>query len=150
MRKLFALVFLLALAGGGGYALMQGWVPGMSSDKHVLRRKSYRFLECLKFKEFVEAAAFHAPEELKKHPNIPKQLENFFKIPHETLDIQDIRIDFIEFDSTRQRAKVKTTTVVNILNKKETQRPEAMLYWKRVGDRWHLDLRTTLDRGAGI
>jgi len=152
MKKLFALVVLLAAAGSAAYLASQGKLPGYENDKSVLTKKSTRFMECLKFKEFAEAAAFHAPEELKAHPDIPKQLENFFKLPHETLDIQTTAVDFVELDSTGKRAKVKTTSVIRILNRNgEIQRPEAMLYWKKAADnQWFLDLRTTLERGGGI
>jgi hypothetical protein len=152
MKKLLALVLLLAAAGTAGYLASQGKLPGYENDKSVLTKKSARFMECLKFKEFAEAAGFHAPDEVKAHPDIPKMLENFFKIPHENLDIQSSTVDFIELDSTGKRAKVKTTSVIRILNRSnEIQRPEAMLYWRKAQDgRWFLDLRTTLERGAGI
>ncbi|MBI5242841.1 MAG: hypothetical protein HY922_04035 [Elusimicrobia bacterium] len=150
MKKLLFIVFLLGAAAGAAYLMSQGWIPGMQNDKSILKKKSFRFLECLKFKEFQEAAGFHMPEELKAHSDIPKMLENFFKIPHENLDIQDIIIDFIELDSTGYRAKVKTTSVTRILNRTDIHRPEAMLYWKKVGGQWYLDLRTTLERGASM
>jgi len=150
MKKLLLIVFVLGAGIGTAYLASQGLIPGMENDKSILKKKSHRFLECLKFKEFQEAAAFHTPEELKAHPDIPKQLESFFKIPHENLDIQDISVDFVELDSTGRRAKVKTTSVTRILNKNDTQRPEAMLYWKKVNGLWYLDLRTTLERGAGV
>ena len=149
MKKLLLVVVLAALGGGAVYMAREGMipnVPGIGSDRAVLKRQSYRFLECLKFKDFKAAAAFHSPEDLKANPNIPKLLEDFFLIPPESLDIQDIALDFIDFDSSGNRAKVKTTTTVNILNKKETQKPEIMLYWNRQGLKWYLDLRTTLER----
>ncbi|MBI4677617.1 MAG: hypothetical protein HY748_08540 [Elusimicrobia bacterium] len=146
MKKLFAIVVVLA-AGTAAFILLQGRVPGLGGDKSVLRRKSLRFLECLKFKNFAEAAAFHHPDELKSHPEIPRQLEDFFKIPPENLDIQDINVDFVEIDSTGQRARVKTVSGVHVLNTKEDRRPEAVLYWKKMDGQWHLDLRTTLERG---
>jgi len=120
----------------------------MKTDARIVQEKSFRFLECLKFKEFNEAARFHTYEELREHPDIPKLLEGFFKIPHENLDIQDLHVDFVELDSTKTRAKVKTTVGLRILNKNEDRRPEAVLYWKKVGENWYLDLRTTLSRGS--
>ncbi|MBI5209609.1 MAG: hypothetical protein HY927_06495 [Elusimicrobia bacterium] len=149
MKRLFAIVVVLAAGTGAAFLMSEGYVPGWPSDKAAIRQKSVRFLECLKFKNFEEAAVFHTPAELKDHPNIPKQLESFFKIPHENLDIQDINIDFMEFDSTGARAKVKTTTGVHVLNSKEDRRVEAMIYWKKVDGQWFMDLRTTLERGAG-
>ena len=152
MKKLLFTLLLLAAAAGTAFLMSEGTLPGWQSDKAVVKRKSHRFLECLKFKEFDEAVSFHAPADIKARPDMPKLLENFFKIPHEDLDIQDINIDFIEFDSTGRRAKAKTTCGVRILNTKEDKRPEAVLYWKKMDGNWYLDLRTTLERGtsAGI
>ena len=45
------------------------------------------------------------------------------------------------------RAKVKGTSTVEVLNKKETRDPEAMLYWRLDGGVWYLDLRTFVERG---
>ncbi|HBL17392.1 MAG TPA: hypothetical protein DD417_11780 [Elusimicrobia bacterium] len=148
MKKLLFLVFLLAAGVGAAVLAQRGLLPGVATQKVQIKKKTWRFLECLKFKEFQEAAAFHTAEDLKANPNIPKQLESFFKIPHENLDIQDIEIDFIECDSTGMRCKVKTTTTVHVLNRTETKRIESMLYWKKVDGQWYLDLRTTLERGA--
>ncbi|MBI5241816.1 MAG: hypothetical protein HY926_15190 [Elusimicrobia bacterium] len=148
MKKLLAVLILLAAGAGGAYLMSEGVLPGWPGDKAVVKRKSHRFLECLKFKNFDEAAAFHTPADIKARPDMPKLLENFFKIPPENLDIQDINVDFVEFDSTGQRAKAKTTCGVRVLNAKEDRRPEAVLYWKKVDGGWYLDLRTTLERGG--
>lgn len=150
MKKLLIGAVLFVGAGGAGFLAHKGMLPGVPSDRGELRSKSMRFMECLKFKEFQEASRFHSPEDLKANPNIPKLLEDFFLIPPENLDVQEVEVDFIELDSTGHLAKVKTTSKVNILNKKETRHPEAMLYWKRVGDKWYLDLRTTLERGRNL
>ncbi|MBI5202248.1 MAG: hypothetical protein HY925_11720 [Elusimicrobia bacterium] len=152
MKKLLALVFLIGLAGGGAYLAREGKldVPGFGGERAELKRKSQRFLECLKFKNFVEAAAFHSAADLKATPDIPKLLEDFFLIPPESLDVQEYRIDYVELDSSGQRAKVKTVSTVHILNKNETRKPEIMLYWKREGGQWYMDLRTTLERKRSI
>ena len=150
MKKLLLAVFVLAAGAAGAYLASEGYLPGWQSDKAVIKKKSHRFLECLKFKEFDEAVSFHAPADIKARPDMAKLLENFFRIPPENLDIQDISIDFIEFDSTGQRAKAKTTCGVRILNTKEDRRPEAVLYWKKANGAWYLDLRTTLERGNSV
>ncbi len=149
MKKFLVLVIILGSAIGAGFLAMRGQLPGVETETGTLLKKSTRFLECLKFKEFQEAARYHSPEDLKKNKDIPKLLENFFMIPHESLDIQDVSIDFVDFDSTGQLAKVKTTTTVLVLNKKEKRNVESMLYWKKDGDLWYLDMRTTLERGSG-
>lgn len=163
MRKLLALVLVLGAGGGAAFLASQGLLPGVATPSAELRRKSLRFIECLKYKEFNEAARFHAFEDLKKHPEIPCQLEGFLHVPPELLDVQDFRIDSIDFDSTGARARVKTTTFFNLLNEgqvmtevkgKETEgktrRSESILYWKRVGPEWHMDLRTSLERGIHV
>lgn len=154
MKKLLALIVLIVSAGGAVYLAREGKIDlpaGLSGgDRAVLKKKSERFLECLKFKNFIEAAAFHSAADIKATPDIPKLLEDFFLIPPESLDVQEYRIDYVELDSTRQRAKVKTLTTVRILNKNETRKPEIMLYWKREGGQWTMDLRTTLERKRGI
>ncbi|PCI38317.1 MAG: hypothetical protein COB53_04935 [Elusimicrobia bacterium] len=149
MKKFLLLVVVLGGAVGAGFLHMRGMLPGVKTERGDLLKKSGRFLECLKFKEFNEAAAFHSPQDLKENEKIPKMLENFFMVPHENLDIQDISIDFIDFDSTGKLAKVKTTTSVRLLNKNQDRSVESMLYWKKDGDRWYLDMRTTLERGVG-
>ena len=153
MKKLLWLLLLLGLAAAGVYLAREGLVPGLPSDIGVLKEKSARFMECLKFKDFQEAARFHSPEDLKANPNIPKLLEKFFLIPPENLDVQHNQIDFAEIDSTGLRGRVKTTSSVNVLNQgqKESRRVEAVLYWKKIGPNWYLDLRTTLERtGVGF
>lgn len=150
MKKLLSVVLLLAAAAGTAYLMSEGILPGWQSDKAVIKRKSHRFLECLKFKEFDEAVAFHAPADVKARPDMPKLLEGFFKIPPENLDIQDINVDFVELDSTGRLAKAKTTCGVRVLNTKENKRPESVLYWKKVDGTWYLDLRTTLERGSSV
>lgn len=149
MKKLILIIVLVAGASAAGFLAVNGNIPGieLGSNQRLLRQRSMRFMECLKFKEFREAASYHHPQDLKERPDIPKLLEDFFLIPPENLDVRENRVDFVELDSTRTRAKVKVTSTVNILNKKETRDPEAMLYWKLVDGQWYLDLRTTLERG---
>lgn len=152
MKKLIALLLLFAAVAGAGFLAFNGNIRGLEigTDQRDLRRKTIRFMECLKFKEFREAASFHHPQDLKERPDIPKMLEDFFLIPPENLDVREVRVDFIELDSTRMRAKVKITSTINILNRKETRSPEAMLYWRRVDGQWYMDLRTTLERGRNV
>ena len=150
MKKLHAFLVLLAAGGGFGLAALNGYIPGVGGPKAELMRKSRRFMECLQFKEFKEAAAFHSPQDLKERSDIPKMLEDFFLIPPENLDVREVRVNFVELDSTGVRAKVKVTSTVEVLNKKETRDPEAMLYWRLDNGTWYLDLRTTLERGRNI
>lgn len=151
MKKLLALLLVLGLGGVAAYLAHEGKLDvgglGSGREKALLKEKSLRFLECLKFKDFQAAAAFHSAKDLKENPDIPKLLEDFFLIPPESLDVQENFVDYVEFDSTGMRAKVKAKSTVRILNKDETRKPEVMLYWRRMGTEWFLDLRTTLERG---
>ena len=161
MKKLLLLVSLLAAGGGAAFMASQGLLPGLATESGLLRKHSLRFIECLKYKEFNEAARFHSLDDLKKHPQIPCQLERFYGVPPELMDVQDFSIDFIDFDSTGVRARVKTTTRYVLLNEGQarsmrdekddqnrTRKSEAILYWKKVGPEWYMDLQTTLNRGG--
>ena len=144
-KKAVLILLLLALLGGGAYAVFSGLTPVYRSDAHLLKQKSERFWECVKFKEFGEAAQFHHPDE-QKLANIPKLIEDLFKVPPEQLDIQEVYVKFAEIDTSGILGKVKTQCTVHVLNSKEIRNPEVMLYWKKVQGRWYLKLRSTLVR----
>ena len=146
MKKLLIVVFVLAVLGGVGYAVFTGHVPALKSDRHIVIGKTHRFFECVKFKEFGEAGNFHTAEDAKK-ADIPKMIEDLFKVPPEYLDVQDVNILFAEIDSSKVLAKVKTRCTVQLLNTKEIRHPECILYWKLENGEWYLKLRSTLERG---
>ncbi len=146
MKKKILLVFVLLLAlGAGAYAVLTGATSVYQSDAHIIKKKSNRFFECIKFKEFDEASKFHHPDE-QKQANIPKLIEDLFAVPPEQLDIQEVNVLFGEIDSSGVLGKVKTRCTVQLLNSKEIRNPEVMLYWKKLGGNWYLKLRSTLVR----
>mgnify|MGYP001609177787 CR=1 FL=1 len=65
MKKLLFIVLLLAAGVGAAVLAQRGLLPGVGTEKVLVKKKTGRFLECLKFKEFQEAAAFHTAEDLK-------------------------------------------------------------------------------------
>ncbi len=144
-KKVTLILVLLLVAGGAAYAVLSGMTSVYQSDVHIIKKKSNRFFECIKFKEFGEASKFHHPSE-QKGVDIPKMIEDLFKVPPEQLDIQEVNVLFGEIDTSGVLGKVKTRCTVNVLNAKKTRNPEVMLYWKKMEGRWYLKLRSTLER----
>ncbi len=147
--KVLLILILILLLGGGAYAVFTGMTPMYQNDAHLLKKKSERFWECVKFKEFGEAAQFHHPDE-QKQANIPDLIENLFKVPPEQLDIQEVYVKFAEIDSSGVLGKTKTQTTVHVLNANKTKNPEVMLYWKKLKGQWYLKLRSTLVRSPRL
>ncbi len=147
MKKILLLLLLLALAAGGvvGYLVLTGQTGYYRTDEHVIKKKTHRFFECIKFKEFGEAAGFHDAAD-KGKVDIPVLIEDLFLVPPEQLDIQEIQVIFAEVDSSGVLAKSKTRCIVQLLNSKEIKKPEVMLYWKKTGKEWYLKLESTLRR----
>lgn len=148
MKKLALLAFIVVAVVGFFYASSEGYVGGLSGsgeDKREIREKTIRFFECLKFKEFEEAAAFHNEED-QKDANISSMIEDLFHIPPEYLDIQDIALMYVEIDSSGILAKSKTRCHAKELNTGQEKDHEVILYWKKESDNWYLKLRSSLER----
>lgn len=146
MKKLVAVIVALAVVAGLAYAISQGMLPGIHhTDRHIIIRQTQRFFECLQFKEYEEAANFHNEED-RKLADIPKLIEQLFKIPPEQLDIQEYNLLFAEIDSSGILGRVETKCAAKVLNTEEIKRPEIILYWKKEGDKWNLKLRSSLER----
>lgn len=145
MKKMLLILLLVGVSVGVGYAVMTGMTPLYQSDAHKVRDLTYRFFECVKFKEFDEASALHDAADMDK-ADIPKMIEDLFKIPPEQLDIQDINVLFADIDSTGKLGKVKTRFIVHVLNTDKIKKPEVVLYWKKQNGKWYLKLRSTLER----
>lgn len=145
MKKLlFAAVAFAALVSVL-YFYDAGLMPGAGGDKGELRSKTIRFFECLKFKEFVEAADYHNEED-RQDADIPRMIENLFRIPPEYLDIQDISLMFVEIDSSGVLAKTKTRCHAKELNTGAENDHEVILYWKKEREEWFLKLKSSLER----
>jgi len=138
-------ILLALVAGGAAYAIFGGFTPLYRSDVHIIEQKTRRFWECIQFKEFGEAAAFHSAADQKK-ADIPKLIEKTFKVPPEQLDIKEYQVRFAEVDSTGILGRSKTRCIVELLNAKKTRKTEAVLYWKKENGRWYLKLESTLKR----
>lgn len=149
MKKLIAIVILLGAIAAAAYLAKEGHIPGLQTDSMVIKRQTYRFFECIKFKEFTEAANFHDEVDRKK-ADIPKMLEDLFKVPPENLDFQDIHVADTSIDSSGELGKTRTQVVVKLLNTNKIKRPEMILYWKKSGDQWFLKLESSIKKAPQI
>ena len=143
-KKLLLILILLAIAGGAAWAVLGGWTPIFQSDRHIIIKQAKRFMECIKFKEFGEAAAYHTAQDSKK-ADIPFLIERLFKVKPEQMDIQECNVIFGEIDSSGILGKTKSRCIVHLLNTKEVRKPEIVLYWKKEGGRWFLKLKSSLE-----
>jgi hypothetical protein len=147
MKKLLFLLVLVSLAGAAFFLQDQGMIPGLSisPETEILKNRTYRFFECIKYKEFQEAAAYHNETD-RKAADIPQMIENIFKIPPENLDIQEIRVVHSDLDSSKKLGRVKVQMLVKLLNSEELKRPEVILYWKKENNDWFLKLQSSLNK----
>lgn len=154
MRKSLLLFILLALGGLGAYFFVTpgglnvaGFQLALNSDKQAVYDRTRNFLEDIKFKDFQRAATYHTPEE-QRQVDIPRLIEEKFAVKPEFLDIRQYDVTDVEIDSTRVRARVKTTTNFKVLNTKEVRDAEIIFYWKKIGGQWYMQLRSSLEHGG--
>jgi hypothetical protein len=100
-------------------------------------------MEDIKFKDFNKAASYHSPED-QEEVDIPKLMERLFKIKPELLDVMEYSILDSTLDSTGTRGRVKMKAKVNVLNSGKIKNPEFILYYKKEGDEWFMELESSL------
>ena len=149
MKKLLGILLLLAILITAGYLAKEGMIPGLQTDAMVIKQQTYRFFECIKFKNFSGAAEFHNEEDRKK-ADIAKLMEDLFKVPPENLDFQEIDVVSSQIDSSGILGKAKTQIVVKMLNTNKIKKPELILYWKKEGDQWFLKLESSLKKAPKV
>ena len=104
------------------------------------------FLEDIKFKDFDKAASYHSAED-RKDVNIAKLIERMFQVKPEFLDILRYKIVKSEIDSSGDRGRVLTRTVVKVLNTGEIKEPEIIFYWQQdPTEGWVMKLESSLKR----
>ena len=145
MKKIIFMLFSLALIAGFGFAVSTGLIPALRTETHLLNEKSLRFFECIKFKEFDEAAGFHNEAD-RKESDIPKMLEEIFHVPPENLDINNVYVVASEIDSSGVLGKVKLQMSVKVLNSGKQKNPEVNLFWKKENSLWFLKLKSSLKK----
>jgi hypothetical protein len=115
-----------------------------SDDVKYLRQQSKNFLEDLQYKDFDKAATYHSTED-RKGVDIPRLIERMFAVKPEFMDIMRYEIKRVEIDSSGDRAKVKTETVIKILNSGSVKEPEVILYWRKdPKEGWVMKLESSL------
>lgn len=115
-----------------------------TGEHKYLTERSIDFLEDLQFKDFEKAASYHSAED-RKDVDIPKFIERVFAIKPEFLDIMRYEILKVDIDRSGDRARVKTRTVIKILNTKEVKEPEVILYWRKdPAEGWVMELESSL------
>lgn len=135
MKKV-ALLFLLLLGLAAGLLLFTSPsgpslpAPLVGGDRKLLRERTVDFLEDIQFKDFDKAASYHSTEDRKK-VNIGLLIERLFAVKPELLDIMRYEIKSVDIDRSGDRAKVKTHTVVKMLNSDQIKEPEVIFYWRK-------------------
>lgn len=141
MQKwLFCFVVLVG-ATAAGYLILGGYTPLYASDTKILREKTYRFWECIKFKSFDQAAAFDRAQDKQ---TTAKLIERIFRIKPENLDIQTVDVIHADLDRTGRLGRTKTRITGEVLNPKKLVEVEVMLFWEKEGEAWWLKLESSL------
>lgn len=148
MKKSTVAFVLVALAVGGyilydsqwGRSVLMGF---FSEDLARIEEISLAFMEDIKFKDFNKAASYHSPED-QEEVDIPKLMERLFKIKPELLDVMEYTILDSTLDSTGTRGRVKMKAKVNVLNSGKIKNPEFILYYKKEGEAWFMELESSL------
>ncbi len=119
-------------------------LPIASEDERFVREQSINFLEDLQFKDFDKAATYHSAED-RKNVDIAKEIERIFAVKPEFLDIMRYEIKKIDIDRSGDRARVKTQTVIKLLNTGKVKEPEVILYWRKdPKEGWVMMLQSSL------
>jgi hypothetical protein len=148
MKKSTVAFVLVALAVGGyilydsqwGRSVLMGF---FSEDLARIEEISLAFMEDIEFKDFNKAASYHSPED-QEEVDIPKLMERLFKIKPELLDVMEYTILDSTLDSSGTRGRVKMKAKVNVLNSGKIKNPEFILYYKKEGDEWFMELESSL------
>ena len=135
MKKSTVALVLICLLLGGYFTFEAEWgrsllLRFLSPDRDAVNQMTLAFLEDIRFKDFDQAATYHSPED-QARVDIPMLIERLFKIKPEMLDIMEYEILFVKVDSTGLRARVKTETKVQDLQRKKPERRQLMLYYHR-------------------
>jgi len=148
MKKSTVAFVLVALAVGGYILYDSQWGRSVlmgifSEDLARIEEISLAFMEDIEFKDFNKAASYHSPEDQEK-VDIPKLMERLFKIKPEFLDVMEYTILDSTLDSTGTRGRVKMKAKVNVLNSGKIKNPEFILYYKKEGEAWFMELESSL------
>lgn len=115
-----------------------------SEDVRLLRKRSIDFIEDLQYKDFKKAASYHSTADRDK-VDIASLIERIFLVKPEFMDIMRYEVKKVEIDRSGDRARVKTHTVIKVLNSGEVREPDVILYWhKDPKEGWVMKLESSL------
>ncbi len=151
MKKVVLIfVLLVALAMGLLYLSSPGtditstFSKVTSEDIRELRARSIDFLEDLQYKDFDKASSYHSNDD-RKSVDIPVLIERLFAIKPEFMDIMRYEIKDVDIDRSGDRARVKTHTIIKVLNTDEIREPDVILYWRKdPKEGWVMKLESSL------
>ena len=132
MKKAVTALLVLALLTGGylGVAHLSGgafWTVGLAlgGDRGALRRIALSFLEDIQFKDFVNAASYHAPDK-RDSVDLPFLIQRLFTV--------------------KPRARVKLRVKLKLLLRALIEEQEIILYFQRdsVDAPWYMNLEDSL------
>jgi len=139
--------------GVGGYlaaAHLSGGAfptPGveLGGERGELRRTALAFWEDIQFKDYAQAARYHAPD-VQESVDIPYLIQRIFLQKPELLDIMEVEVVLVDLDSSGRRARVKTRLKVKDLALERIAEREVLLYFFREGADapWHMRLEDSL------
>lgn len=140
----------LGLGGYLGAAHLSGGAfptPGVEvgGDRGLLRRTALSFWEDIQFKDYAQAAAYHAPD-VQASVDIPFLIQRIFLQKPELLDIMEVEVVLVDLDSSGRRARVKTRLKVKDLALERIAEREILLYFFRDDPAapWHMRLEDSL------
>lgn len=151
MRKVLAILGVLVVLAAALLLLstrtgfeVGGVSVSTSADAAWIEQRTLDFLEDIRFKDFAKASSYHSVED-RKTVDVPNLIERIFAIKPEFLDILRYEILAVELDRSGTRGRVKTRTVVKVLNTGEIREPEVLFYWhKDPRDGWVMKLESSL------
>lgn len=149
MKIVLVLVALLALIGGGYFFIQSsnlGQAPLgtlVSGNKQELVKASRSFMEDLQYKDFKSAELYSLPEQREKY-DIPTLIERLFQVKPEFLNILNYEILSTDFDRSGDRARVHLKANIKVLNANKEKSPELILYYKKMDNKWYMDLASSL------
>lgn len=138
VKKIALLLLLVLVSGIVALVAQQRGLLSSNPDRAMLQRLSQRFMEDLQYKDFSKAALYHTYEDQQK-ADIGQLIQRMFLVKPEQLNIRNVRIVGVDFDSSGDRARAFVTCTNEVLNsgdkakdeKNRAKQVEAILYWHR-------------------
>lgn len=148
MRKFLVLLLLLALAAAVylGYAhLSGGAVPtfglALGGEPALIRQQALRFFEHVKFKDFSALKDF--VKEGTDTPQINQFITKTIGFEPAQVDLQTLKIEQVEIDSSHKRARVKVHLAgLELQERRQFDLTKVIFLYLDEKSQWLIDLET--------